>query len=201
MSAVRVLRKEELPTEVHGSGAPVWWAMMLVVAIETTVFATLISSYFYLRFSAPEWPPGDIPDPGLLLPVINTGVLVASSVAVYWGSSGIAKGDLRRLKWGFGIGVSMEAVFFVIKMVVSTGLGYGWTTHAYGSIFSTIDRLHSAHVVVAIILGTVAEVLAFRGYFSEERRLGVQAVNIYWQFVTVIWFPVFVVLFLVPRWF
>lgn len=201
MSNARVIPKERLPILLSGTQAPLWWAMILLVVIETTVFTTLFSSYFYLRFTVPDWPPEDIPNPDLLLPIINTGVLAASSVAVYWGSSGIKKGNQRRLKWGVGIGVALEVVFLVIKIFLSQGIGYGWTDHAYGSIFFTINRLHTMHVLVAILLASSAEVLALRGHFTEERRLGIQAINIYWQFVAVIWIPVFFVLFLVPRWF
>lgn len=201
MSTARIIRKEELPVHLTGSRAPLWWAMILVVVIETTVFATLFSSYFYLRFTVPEWPPQDLPEPGLMLPIINTGILFASSVAVFIGSSGIKKGKVKRLKWGMGIGILLEVVFFAIKVVLSMQIQYGWTDHAYGSIFFTINRLHTGHVLVAILMASVAQVLAVRGYFTRKRRLGVSVVNIYWQFVAVIWIPVFVILFLVPRWF
>lgn len=200
MSAARVIRKEELPELLTGTKAPLWWAMIVLVVIETTVFATLISSYFYLRFTTAEWPPADIPEPDLMLPIINTGVLFASSVAVYIASSGIKKGKVERLKWGVGIGILLEIVFFVIKIILSSQIPYGWTDHAYGSIFFTISRLHTGHVLVAILMASVGWALAMRGYFDEERRLGIQVINIYWQFVAVIWIPVFAVLFLVPRW-
>lgn len=199
MSVARAIRKESLPSVLSGTGAPVWWAMIVLVVIETTVFATLISSYLYLRFRAQSWPPEGIPQPDLLLPILNTGVLLASSVAVFWGSNGVKKGDLRRLKLGIGVGIVLEVVFFALKLVLSSGLEYGFTTHAYGSIFSAIDRFHTVHVFVAILMASVAEVLALRGYFAPQRRLGIQAVNIYWQFVAIVWIPVFVVLFLVPR--
>lgn len=200
MSTSHLIRKEELPELLTGAKAPIWWAMVVLVTIETTVFATLISSYFYLRFTTPEWPPVGIPEPDLFLPIVNTVVLFASSVAVYIGSSGIKKGKIKRLKWGVGIGILLEIVFFAIKIVLSLQTPYGWTDHAYGSIFFTISRLHTLHVLAAILMASVAWVLAMRGYFTEERRLGIQAINIYWQFVAVIWIPVFVVLFLVPRW-
>lgn len=183
-----------------GSRAPVWWAMILLVAIETTVFLTFISSYFYLWMVSAEWPPAGVEPPDLMLPLINTGVLFTSSMVVLWATKGIRKGDQRRLKLGIGIGAALEGVFFTIKMLVSTGLPFGWSSHAYGSIFATIDRLHSAHVVVAILMAVIVEILALRGYFHEKRMLGVEVVNIYWQFVAIIWLPVFVVLFLLPRW-
>lgn len=201
MSAPRVVRMDALPVGGTGTRAPMWWAMLLVVTIETTVFATLFSSYFYLRFAVPAWPPANLPEPGLLLPIVNTGVLFASSVAVLIASSGIKKGKMKRLKWGMGIGVLLEIVFFAIKIVLSMQIGYDGTDHAYGSIFFTISRLHTFHVLVAVLMAGSAFVLALRGYYTQERRLGIQVINLYWQFVAIVWIPVFVILFLVPRWF
>lgn len=201
MSPTRVVRAEELPTVLEGSSAPVWWAILVVVAIESTVFATLISSYLYLRFTAPQWPPEGVPVPDLFLPILNTVVLFLSSVAVFIGSNGLKKGNLRRLKWGFGIGAGLEIAFLSVKVLMAIQAQFGWADHAYGSIYWTISRLHSVHVVVAIIMAVTAWVLSLRGFFSQENRLGIQVVNIYWQFVAIVWIPVFVILFLVPRWF
>lgn len=189
-----------LPATLNGMQAPVYWGMLALVAIETVVFATLLSSYFYLRLMSEEWPPAGVPNPKLLLPVINTVVLLTSSGVLLWATRGLAQNNQRRLKIGLGIAIGLESVFFTIKMVVSTGLPFSWSDHAYGSIFASIDRLHSLHVVIAILMAVVVEILAFRGEFDAENRLGIQAVNIYWQFVALIWLPVFVVLFLVPRW-
>ena len=189
-----------LPATLNGLQAPVYWGMLALVAIETVVFATLLSSYFYLRLMSEEWPPAGVPHPKLLLPVINTIVLLTSSGVVLWATRGLAQNNQRRLKIGLAIAIVLEGVFFTIKMVVSTGLPFSWSDHAYGSIFTSIDRLHSLHVVIAILMAVVAEILVFRGEFDAENRLGIQALNIYWQFVALIWLPVFVVLFLVPRW-
>lgn len=195
-----VAGRDPLPTTLNGLQSPVYWGMLALVAIETVVFATLLSSYFYLRLLSDEWPPAGVPNPKLLLPVINTVVLLTSSGVLLWATRALSRGDQRRLKIGLGIAIVLEGVFFTIKMVVSTGLPFSWSDHAYGSIFASIDRLHSLHVVVAIVMAIVVEILAFRGEFDAEHRLGIQAVNIYWQFVALIWLPVFFVLFLVPRW-
>lgn len=201
MSAPHSVPSDGLPTALSGSKAPVWWGMLVLVAIETTVFATLISSYFFLRFNSPDWPPGEIQEPDLMLPIVNTIVLATSTIFIYFAGRGLKQGRIRRLKWLLGIGLLLEVVFFIIKLFMSTGGQFDWSTHAYGSIFFTINWLHTGHVAVAIVMGTVAEILAFRGYFTAERQLGIQVVNIYFQFVALIWIPVFVVLFLAPRWY
>lgn len=194
------VRTAELPSRLTGSRSPAWWGMVLLVAIESTVFATLLASYMYLRGAVAEWPPAGIPLPGLLLPAVNTLVLLTSSVAVYWAGRGLKQGDQRRLKIGLGAGVLLEIVFFVVKLFEAQRFGYGWSTSAYASIFWSISGLHTLHVVVAILMASAAWVLAMRGYYDREKMVGVQVVSIYWQFVAAVWIPVAFVLYLVPRW-
>jgi cytochrome c oxidase subunit III len=200
VSEIRVIALDELPDVVAGNRAPVWWGMMLLVAIEITVFATLISSWFYLGLMLPEWPPPDVQPPDLMLPLINTGVLLTSSVTVLLATRALREGKMRRLKVALGVAVVLETVFFVIKLMVSGGIQHSWDDHAYASIFWMINRLHTGHVLAAVLMGMVAFALALQGHFTRERRLGMDVVNIYFQFVALVWLPVLLVLFLLPRW-
>ena len=77
--------------------APLWWGFMGMIAIEATVFTSFIVSYFYLGAGHSSWPPLSHEPPKLLLPTINTIILVASSFVVHWGDRGIKAGEPRRL--------------------------------------------------------------------------------------------------------
>jgi cytochrome c oxidase subunit III len=195
-----VMRKEELPARLTGGRAPLWWGMMLLVTIETIVFTSLFASYLYLRLGAVEWPPPGAELPDLTLPLINTGVLASSSVAVVIAARALKQGKQRQLKIWLGAGIVLEIVFLIIKIIMSRNFGQYWSMHAYGSIFWSISGLHTLHVLVAILMAGAAMVLAWRGYYSPERRVGMQAVSIYWQFVAIIWVPVLTVLYFLPRW-
>jgi heme/copper-type cytochrome/quinol oxidase subunit 3 len=49
--------------------------MVLLILTKATLFAGLVSSYFFLRFNAPTWPTGMIERPELCLASINTVIL------------------------------------------------------------------------------------------------------------------------------
>jgi heme/copper-type cytochrome/quinol oxidase subunit 3 len=198
---IRVLRTAELPSVLSGGRSPLWWAVLLLVAIESMVFGSLFAGYFYLRIGHTVWPPPGIPLPDLLLPLINTGVLAASSGAVFYAMTSLKKGRMRPFKLWLGGGVVLEIIFLIIKVIESRDLGRGWSSHAYWSIYWSISGLHSIHVTAAIIMGVAVLILALRGYYTPERRVGVQAVSMYWQFVAIIWIPVVLMLYFVPRWF
>jgi cytochrome c oxidase subunit III len=200
MTRTTALDVSHLPTFASGSRAPLWWGILFLVIIEAIVFSTFIATYFYLRFHAPNWPPAGEPLPELLLPTINTLVLIGSSLAVYYADSGISKeGDVKRLKIGISLAIVFSATFLVLKVVEYHDSDYFWDTHAYGSIVWTMVIFHSAHVASVLLKGIVVLVMAFRGHFTRYRHLGVQVNGIYWHFVVGIWIPLYLTIYWTPR--
>jgi cytochrome c oxidase subunit III len=199
MNGAATIDVRHLPNLVSGSRGSLWWGMILLLAIEGAVFSTLIATYFYLRMGLPDWPPAGIDPPKLLLPTINTVVLLASSVPMYLADSGITKGKVRRLIWGLAAAGLLGVVFLVLKVVEYSAVPYRWDDHAYGSIVWLIIGFHSAHVASVILKTIVMLVLAYRGYFNEQRNLGVQINGIYWHFVVAVWLPLNAVLYWAPR--
>ncbi len=188
-----------LPTRVSGNRSTGWWAIVLVVMIESTVFAALIATYFYLFSNATVWPPDGIKPPDLLLPSINAVILWLSVIPMYLGNRAIAGGDNRALAIWQLIGAAMLVVFLALKYVEYSGLDYQWNTNAYGSIVWTITGFHSAHVVVVLLKTFPMAVLALKGFWTPRRRSAIQGSTLYWFFVAIAWVPLFATLYLFPN--
>jgi heme/copper-type cytochrome/quinol oxidase subunit 3 len=186
----------ELPLNANDRHAPLWWGMVGLITIEAVLFASLITSYFYLRFYALEWPLGGIPKPDLLLPSIGAVVLLLSSGPMYWADASIKKGNVRNLMIGLAGSFVLGVVFLVLKTIEYSGHDYTWATNAYGSIVWTIIGFHSAHVLAVLLKVAVVFTAAAQGYFSDERNLGVRVNGLYWHFVVVVWIPLFFTLYL-----
>lgn len=193
------IQVRHLPNLVSGSRAPIWWGVAMLLAIEATVFATLIASYFYLQMSEPQWPPAGIEPPKLPLPTLNTIVLMASSIPMYLADSAVTQGKLRQLRWGLAGALALAILFLVLKVVEYSDVPYKWDHHAYGSIVWLIIGFHSTHVVSLVLKTIVMLILAWRGYFNEKRTLGVEVNGLYWHFVVAVWLPLYAVLYWAPR--
>jgi heme/copper-type cytochrome/quinol oxidase subunit 3 len=170
--------------------------MAAVIATEGAFFCYLLFSYFYLAsISANPWPA--VP-PRIALPLVNTGILVASSVAVAWAETGIRRNRSGRLRIGLALAIGLGVLFLALQGVEYSRERIAGTHDAYGSLFYTITGFHGAHVLVGLIMLTVVIVRAFKGHFGEARHEAVSNVAMYWHFVDAVWLVVFTSLYVTP---
>jgi heme/copper-type cytochrome/quinol oxidase subunit 3 len=189
------------PVGVVGGRSTGYWGMVLLIFTEATLFAILLTSYFYLRFQgSPVWPPDGIEKPELALIAIMTPILLLSSGPMHWAELSIKRGEVGKLRLGLLITFLMGATFLTLQ-----GFEYHTTlqeftprTDVYGSLFFTITGFHGLHVAVGLLMNLWLQWGAGRGRFSGERHVAVESVTLYWHFVDAVWVFILVSLYLSP---
>lgn len=188
-----------LPINGTGHYSAAWWGMVCVIATEGSFFAYLLASYFYLAsMSSNPWPTGGLP--ALTLGIINTVILIVSSLVLESARRRAERGAAGSLRIGIGITLLLGIAFLIIQGVEYSHKGFTPTTDAYGSLFFTITGFHGAHVLVGIIM---LATLFFRGSRAAARGinsgwLSVANVTMYWHFVDIVWLAVFTSLYITP---
>ena len=188
-----------LPVDGQGRHAAAWWGMVCVIATEGSFFAYLLASYFYLAsMSSNAWPTGGLP--ALKLGIINTAILLFSSLVLETGRRKGERGESGALRISIAITALLGIAFLLLQVLEYSHKTFTPTTDAYGSLFYTITGFHGAHVFVGIIMLVT---LFFRGSRAAARGSGsgwlsVVNVTMYWHFVDVVWLFVFTSLYLSP---
>lgn len=178
-----------------------WWGMIFFIASEALIFANLIASYLYLEIRGGSWrlPNGDQLD--WRYPLVNTIILLLSSVPVRFAGAGIARGNRRNLMIGLAGTIILGAVFLG-GQIYEYGSLYGQTftpqAQAFGSAFFTLTGFHGLHVTIGIIFLLIMLIRSLRGDFTPKNHFGVQAAEMYWHFVDVVWVVVFSTVYLLP---
>jgi cytochrome c oxidase subunit I+III len=186
-----------LPVGASGRRSVGWWGMAGLIVTEAAFFAYLLFSYFYLAsMSANPWP-SEVP--GIGLPLVNTLILLASSVVVVWAHREIRRGHTGRLRAGLAATIALGVLFLVLQGVEYSREKAAFTRDAYGSLFYTITGFHGAHVFVGLVMLTVVLVRALRGHFATGRHEAVSNVALYWHFVDAVWLAVFTSLYITPH--
>jgi heme/copper-type cytochrome/quinol oxidase subunit 3 len=143
------------PTWTHDHTRPTgWWGMLLGVATEATLFATLIASYFYLRFKNVDWPPAGIDPPRVLLPCLFTALLLVSAAALFLAGRSIVRGRLAAARAAAAAALLATLAYLPVQFLL---LRDDWGSFrpsgsAYASIYYTVTGALWAHAAAGALL-------------------------------------------------
>lgn len=199
-----VAHKEQLGVlEEHGTGSGrsmAWWGMILFIASEALIFANFIASYLYLEIRNWNGPAWHLPSE-LTYPLINTIILICSSFPAHIAGRGIARGNQRQLKLGLFLTILMGAIFLGGQIYEYSGLfgnNFTQSSSIFGSAFFTITGFHGLHVTIGAIFLLICLIRSLRGDFTARNHFAVQAAEMYWHFVDIVWIVVFSMIYLAP---
>ena len=152
------------------------------------------------------WPLLHSPDPVLYpapkdiinpwgLPLLNTVLLVSSSVTLTLAHHALNKGQRGALKVWLGLTVLLGVAFLgfqaeeYIHAYQELGLTLG--SGVYGATFFMLTGFHGAHVTIGTLILLVMLIRIVRGHFNAEHQFGFQAASWYWHFVDAVWVALF----------
>jgi cytochrome c oxidase subunit 3 len=151
------------------------------------------------------WPLLHTPDPNCSrrpkvispwgLPLINTILLVSSSVTITIAHHALKKGHRGALKLWLAITVLLGCGFALQAeeyMHAYHELGLTLGSGIYGATFFMLTGFHGAHVTIGTIILFVMLMRIMRGHFDAEHQFGFEAASWYWHFVDVVWIGLFI---------
>jgi cytochrome c oxidase subunit 3 len=173
------------------------FGLVLFLIAESAIFLGLFTAFLIYRSVLPVWPPEGTPELELLLPGINTIILISSSFVMHKGQDSIKKNDVKGLQLWFAITAVMGAIFLAGQLYEYFHLGFGLKTNLFASAFYVLTGFHGLHVTFGLLL--ILAVLwrsLKKDHYSQESFFGVEAAELYWHFVDVVWIVLFTLVYL-----
>ncbi|MGB9953399.1 cytochrome c oxidase subunit 3 [Haloarcula marismortui] len=171
--------------------------MILFLVSDVATFAAGFVYYAVIR--AGSWPPAHLPPLLGSLVVVNTALLLASSVTLHYGHEALEDGNRKRFLGLLGVTLALGVVFLggqvyeYYEFVAVEGFGIG--SGAFGSAFYGLTSLHGLHVALGVLLLGIAFGRALRGHYTPERDTAIRTTSLYWHFVDLVWVVLVVVLY------
>jgi heme/copper-type cytochrome/quinol oxidase subunit 3 len=164
-----------------------WWGIAVFVATEATLFGTMVGTYFYLRLKTAQWPPAGVPDPTVLVPLLLTAALVATSFPVQLAYSAARRNRVGVARLALLVALAVQAGYLGIQLhLFSSDLDkFSPNQSAYASIYFTLIGAHHVHVLLGILLEAWLLVRLVTG-LTNYRLVALQATTFYWHFVNVL---------------
>jgi len=195
---------DSLPV-VAGAAAPVleeghgdyrMFGLATFLLADGMTFAGFFAAYLTFRAVNPL-PAGAVYELELILPTINTALLVLSSFTFHRAASELKQERMGRCRWWLLVTASLGFAFLGGQMVEYFSLPFGLTDNLYASTFYALTGFHGLHVCLGALMIMIVWWQARQpGRFTPSEHFGLAAAELYWHFVDVIWLILFGILYL-----
>jgi cytochrome c oxidase subunit 3 len=137
-----------------------------------------------------------IPMEPLGLPLINTAILLTSSVTVTIAHHALIHGQRNLLKIFLAATFLLGFIFVFLQaeeyIIAYQEMNLKLTSGIYGSTFFMLTGFHGMHVTIGAIMLAIIWLRVMRGHFTPDRHFAFEATAWYWHFVDVVWVALYV---------
>jgi len=179
----------------HEARSNMLLGVRLGILSEVMLFGALFAAYFVIRSESGGWPPEGHERPELLLPGLNTLLLLSSSVTMQWAVRAIGRGEVAAMRRALRVTLLLGSIFIVVQGYEFATNGFGLDAGVFGSTFYTLTGFHGAHVLAGLGFMAIVATRARRGLISAEHHTAVEAASYYWHFVDAVWVVLFSTLY------
>lgn len=194
------LERQVIQEELPERRSTAYVGMVVFLGSWAMMFGALFFAYTAVRLRATSWPPLGAPELPILLPGINTLVLLASSGTMHLALRGLRRGRLDQFRGCLLATIGLGSVFMGLQLVVWIDLwrqGLHLDTGTYGGVFYLLTVFHALHVLVGLGLLIWLVAPAMRREASVPRRVPVKLASMFWHFVDAVWLLMFLAVYLV----
>ena len=171
----------------------------LFILSEAAIFGAFFAALFYSRFHAKVWPPAGMPHFDILLPAVNTFILLFSSVTCHFAHMALERGKKEQFVSGVLMTIFLGAIFLcgqAYEYGVLNGEAFNIKSGIFGTTFFMLTGFHGLHVLMGVVFLNVVYGAAMRGRLSQHQHFPFLAASWYWHFVDAVWIGVFSIVYL-----
>ncbi len=169
------------------------------LATELLLFGGLFTAYVEFRIKYPDLFLVEHLKLNKVLGLINTFILISSSLTTSLGIAAIKRGRQQLLRFYLALTALLYTTFLVIKYLewsedFARGIYPG--TNIFFSLYFMMTGLHGLHVIAGIAMLTAVFIMARNNRFSGSYSTPVEISGLYLHFVDIIWAYLFPLLYL-----
>ena len=203
----QVIDVSGLPPVGFDTKSTLWWGNLILLLIETTMFAILVGGYFYARTGFSEWPPPRAdrgvhildPLPALLPGTLNVLLLLLSVVTMGMLDKAARRLDQRRVRVLLAVDLAAILLVIVLRAYEFPAMKFKWNDNAYASVVWTLLGMHLLHLIVAAGETAILSAWLFTHKLEEKYAMDVTVGAVYWYWVVGVWLPIYLIIYWAPR--
>lgn len=202
MSAVeerRDLDVSGLPSVTFGPRSLLWWGTLGFIVVEGFTIVLTVAAYLYLRLNERHWPPAPTPLPDLLIPTINTVLILLLIVPMYRVDRAAKRFDRAAVTKGFAITTLLTIPVLVLRWFDIVALNAWYDDNAYASAAWAVVVLHGLLVLFDFLESAAMAVLFHIGHAQKKHYPDASDAALYQYYLSLSWVPLYLIIYWGPR--
>jgi cytochrome c oxidase subunit I+III len=199
--AARVADAVVLPVGARGAATHSWWAMVLLICVDGSIFASLAFTHLHVSMAADVCPPPGAALPGAHWPLAAALALLAGSAAIAW-----SRRRLDRLPSQRGLRALVIAA--MLLATAGTGLdlaghvlaGLAPTAQAWSASVAALLAWQALHLVIVLLCGATLLARSWCGRLRRDARATIDNVALLWHYATVQGLAAMALVRWLPQW-
>jgi cytochrome c oxidase subunit 3/cytochrome o ubiquinol oxidase subunit 3 len=173
--------------------------MACLIVAEAAIFIIFIVAYLYYLGRSISGPTPSI----LEIPIFTSICLLSSSATVHFAVSALHHGKRSATSLWLAATVLLGGIFLAgtarewYQLIYHEGLTI--QTNLFGTTFYSLVGLHATHVVVGLIMLSLAFFFSVTGSLNSKHTGKLEVLSLYWHFVDAVWVVVFTVVYILGR--
>ena len=177
----RVADALELPVNASGSAAPSWWATLIMLVVDASVFAAFVFTFVHASMRLEVCPPPRAALPAWRWSLLACGALLAGSGAMWLARRAIGK---RRLGWAVLAAMLCLTAGFAAELGGHLLAGLDPTAEAWSAGIAAMLAYQGLHVVAMLVVGLFVWARAACGRLTFTSRATIDNACLMWHYTT-----------------
>ena len=182
--------------------------MILFIVSEIFFFLSFFRAFFHSSLAPTVqigsfWPPKGLKSivfHAFDVPLLNTGLLLASGASITWAHYAISANKKNSAFWGFFVTILLALLFTLLQLREYSEAKFNFGSGVYGSVFFIATGFHGLHVLIGTIFISVCFIRFLKNHFTKKHHEGFLFASWYWHFVDVVWIFSFFMVYLWGNW-
>ncbi len=179
----RTLDVSGLPSFAFGPRDPLWWGVMLLIAIEGTMLALLAIAYFYVADRTDPFPPSPVGRDVAWIATLEVALWIASAWPQRRATKAAYRADVRGMRRNLIAATLLAAAAAAVRLWLFDRLPFAWDSHAYGSVVWGLLGVQWIHGLTAIAEDATFIAILTRGPVEHKHRVDVEVSSLLVYFV------------------
>jgi heme/copper-type cytochrome/quinol oxidase subunit 3 len=129
---------------------------------------------------------------------VQAALMVLSNIPMAMVDRAARRLDLRAVRVGMVVCTLLALVMCVLRALEFEALNVRWDSNAYGTVAWAVLTAHATLLLLETLESLVFAALLFSPNLEQRDLAGASDNALYWYFLTLVWIPLYAIVFLSP---